>query len=1310
MHNKLLLLALAASTMRLGAQAPTPEPHLSTESLRIQYTGRLFGYYRIEPGDTEARRLAPVKAFLAMREANGEEQTRPLLLGMGDNFAPEMGAALQLQHLDDKDCALPARGQFPETLYKTSRRYVRRAECDNVVKFLLEAGYRAIVPGREDFAYSATWLHKIGVAIRQTDSSHNSDKKLTMLAANIRVGISEKCPLLFSDDLYSKDNETCTRDDVPTKLDWLERIDRVRSPSSIRLRVQETASSNYGSYTLLGNEARAMESMLPKSPGWLPFRDTLSALTKSDSKLLTLTSSPRETSDEYKTQLQIVTDALQVLLCTLKNQPSSTGCKPQPAKSPMDFAASASELSAKCIEIENSMPTQNASAAKSHWEHDLCIYGQAMLREHEVVLVTKAYATSLSFEALDAARDALLRGIAAEQEDIGYTRAKIIENGQEKSLLIIGVAGQETMKAISLTDNTICFVKSDEHAGSPPERIVPCDTSGSIEGKVKVLNPIRTIRAILRAAELDGHQYDYRILMAQMPQTQAIELASRLNSCFGEVVPGVEPICVPDTDPHTVVPQVDLVLSEAQSGHDSTNLKMEYSRYVACRLPTCKEEIYRWSATPVLTPIPTYDINLQGVVRPDMTGVLETRPTEPITRSVCNTASDRSAWSCNPAVKASAWPLFESKHSALDLLMAAVEHASPSSHFVAPLVPHIANGATILTSADCMPGSTLLDGCEISVIQFLLKRMQERGQSDIAILQRRDIFLGNLPSGYDDYSACEPLMGNNRIHCELRMALDRVLWKGDYSELVMLSGKDIANLMAAASVQNNQEQSLQQADISGQWLVTFGIVTSPALNLTRSQPSGKEFSVIHDDSCNDAQELVHPSADGNDLYCVNGLPLIADHAYSVATTDYLDQNLVPKQPDNYYSHSLDYLTKTIEDGVFHPKPIAQQVNTAQVETDHQRRGLFQLDIAKVVAGYSFRAAPKGDNFIASAFQGVSDSRATSPSQSEVDIEAKERGIWRAKLFNFGVQTDMAYDRSAQGNLTGSPVNAIYPLNNLAVGGFLELKITPRKRKPQSAPLGTLKAVLSPYQYQRQINGSYLVFAHTDKTPGQQTLHLSPVNGFSHRAGLRWEEVSSGKWFRGDRGTYFEVGAQLSVLNDILAAVTLSTPGTPAKPCGTNSNLTIFNCFKQVNYPVTAATTVSAQLAALHSPGLYWDAHFQKILVSLSDKSGPGVSLLIDTKGDSFFRRGANKTLSSQTLYDVPVSIALAFPIFRNFSIGPNYQAFFYGNQVAAQHLLINSFSLTGRWYLDRDAAVRPHRQIVFKGPISTDETKTARMK
>ena len=128
---------------------------------------------------------------------------------MGDNFAPEMGASLQLPHLDD-DCKLePDSQSFPEGLYKDSGRNALKAECDNVVRFLLKGGYRAIVPGREDFGYSAIWLQRMGVLIRHSNMhSSNQDERLTMLAANIRVvfggGSQASCPLFLSDELLSK--------------------------------------------------------------------------------------------------------------------------------------------------------------------------------------------------------------------------------------------------------------------------------------------------------------------------------------------------------------------------------------------------------------------------------------------------------------------------------------------------------------------------------------------------------------------------------------------------------------------------------------------------------------------------------------------------------------------------------------------------------------------------------------------------------------------------------------------------------------------------------------------------------------------------------------------------------------------------------------------------------------------------------------------------------------------------------------------------------------------------------------------------
>ena len=128
--------------------------------------------------------------------------------------------------------------------------------------------------------------------------------------------------------------------------------------------------------------------------------------------------------------------------------------------------------------------------------------------------------TRLQDDALKAGRNALLQAIASEQKDIGYTIAHVNVNGQTESIFIIGVVGQETMKPISLllTDRTICLSATGDHARNA-DLLVSCrDNPGSMKGTVTVINPVRTIQAILRASELmNGGKYAYRILMAHMP-------------------------------------------------------------------------------------------------------------------------------------------------------------------------------------------------------------------------------------------------------------------------------------------------------------------------------------------------------------------------------------------------------------------------------------------------------------------------------------------------------------------------------------------------------------------------------------------------------------------------------------------------------------------------------------------------------------------------------------------------------------------------------------------------------------------------
>ena len=248
---------------------------------QVDYTGKLFGYYRMEAnepitgaanGPQALGSLPAVQNFLKHR-AVADSST--LLVGMGDNFAPEFGAGIQQEFRLNSASASYApcsnliaqesqpdpetwrdlkdlRKIAPEVLYKSELRMPALADCDNVTRFLMTAGYRAIVPGREDFIYSGTWLRRIAWLLRGAServpsanpipesngkwafgSIDNSDRKLHMLAANLRVKIAaskDLCPLLFAKDLSV--NALCTKDDssVITAMDWLRRLDQSLAP------------------------------------------------------------------------------------------------------------------------------------------------------------------------------------------------------------------------------------------------------------------------------------------------------------------------------------------------------------------------------------------------------------------------------------------------------------------------------------------------------------------------------------------------------------------------------------------------------------------------------------------------------------------------------------------------------------------------------------------------------------------------------------------------------------------------------------------------------------------------------------------------------------------------------------------------------------------------------------------------------------------------------------------------------------------------------------------------------------------------
>jgi hypothetical protein len=75
-----------------------------------------------------------------------------------------------------------------------------------------------------------------------------------------------------------------------------------------------------------------------------------------------------------------------------------------------------------------------------------------------------------------------------------------------------------------------------------------------------------------------------------------------------------------------------------------------------------------------------------------------------------------------------------------------------------------------------------------------------------------------------------------------------------------------------------------------------------------------------------------------------------------------------------------------------------------------------------------------------------------------------------------------------------------------------------------------------------------------------------------------------------------------------------------------------------------------------------------------------------------------------------VSGSINFPVLRNLSFSPTYSAFLFQNQVSQQSILVNTFSISAKWFYDRDSGVPFPRMFFFKGPASLDQTKTAKIK
>ena len=1292
-----------------------------TTSTQIDYTGSLYGYYRMEFNEPDQKHLPPVASFLAFRKKDPSR----LLLGLGDNFGPEFGASIQLENLNTSDpskgvCNLPqsidpsTKETRPESLYKDDGRVAPRANCDNVLNFLMHAGFRAVVPGSQDFMYTAQWLRMSALLLsdaagdsQQAPDIDNPDHATYLLGANLRIALKgDRCPLLFSRNPLDRDTFRCVGSGdqrEPEPLDWLTRLDRLSRQSSDQSinptvqAIQQLASDS----TIKGAGRQSVLDELA--------RDELKILQSAwGSRLRSLDQSENDASGTHKTGPEGVFEfpatglltqpvLVQILNVLDKLDLRDTQEYPHNSADRADFntyKASLENVLGNLNKVAD--PKVSATATKADLQKILgdCAQPPGSIGQCFV----------LTADARVAAENGLLRTIATEEKNIGYTVAHLADGS---NVLVVGVTGQNTMKAVSQTNIRLCPGTGKDATDS----FGACgDRTTTGDGSAVAVDPVPITEAVVRAAELvaaDQNQrpFDKIVVMAQMPHTEAEVLSERVSSLLRL-----------DDEPY----HVDAVISQAESGFGTLHVALNYQ--VSAKDP--------YSA-PVVAPIPSYN---------SQTGDYPGR----VSRLTIDSPAEFPANS--PAVQS-----FSLKNDPDSTFKPdPVQGSNPTTiDLLSQLITQLQNPPTQNSVVQNVGGREQESKAEFMLLNDLEKAA--RPNADVVLLQSRDVELDAMGPGYQDYSVCTGEDPDRLNLCKLRVALDRIFWKGDYLEYVAVTGKSLKNMIATSESEMAQQSQLSDTGITQEWLISYGIVQSALTNITEINQNGEPLWIPVDPSC-------MGDSTTRSTYCVGGTPISDDAYYWLVTSDQLAQDkavygTLENLPSKNYQRTDVYITAPLSHylltSLHRPSPgnnpssstqlatlapssgTAEKAITSQNEI-FQQMPLWQIDFAKVIASFNSRAPVNGNNYVGAFYQGVSDPRAYAPASQELDLELANRitgTFFRPgdshllTPISIGEQTNFGYDRAVIGNITGKPINASYVQNNLTEAAFLQIRLN-AKSKAGGAPRvwSTPKSllVLTPLQYTVNIDTPYLFFPFSaGQGTGELTVQLPRVSGWNERAGFREEFGSNRPKSFFMNGSFLETGMEFSTQNANLSSITLQTIPTTGPPvqktCPVNYNITLQTCFSSSSYgtpaktlTINSTTTVvgSPAVKTLFTPGYYWTLHFQNHLFGKNPASQ--INLVTDSSGDYYFGRPPSAELPTQTEYAIPLSLALVLPSKGNLTFAPTYSGFFYKAQESDKNLVVNSFSIAARWYFARDARVPLRRQIQLPGPASTDQTHTGK--
>jgi len=580
---------------------------------------------------------------------------------------------------------------------------------------------------------------------------------------------------------------------------------------------------------------------------------------------------------------------------------------------------------------------------------------------------------------------------------------------------------------------------------------------------------------------------------------------------------------------------------------------------------------------------------------------------------------------------------------------------------------------------DCVPSgfSEPLQGDRTNQIQLLtLCAMQQHEEADIALLQERDFFpdLPKLAGDIGDRTAGQDLLRQQII--------DRIIWKGDFLQLLYVPGVALKKAFDQAKAFDADDRSLLSLSTEKQrglvWLgVTFDSERSEYVINGVPLDSNKLYSVATTDfigagdtgypdlAASQVNPPLVPGDFGKRLTTISSIVCRYLAGEAEADTDCLD----PLVSDDY----LDELATSPADTRPGAAPLAQlrrwsifdnppgvpgdpsklkptppdSTQGAAQQAVEQRRlwdfNLIKWTMGITTVGHSGTDFDVQNNFSGIATPGISAFRSTTWTS---DLQAQWTRSWQYNQ----IFASPAYNYNTQ--YKGQP-DDLRQINQVADLGMFDLGFV---HLWNGRGAEHYDSVLSAY-FETPLTKTFTAFslatshagAHSEQIKDQIRFNLDRSYTEFVRAGFRWKR----------RVSFIEVGPEWGHEWNALQGIDFNTDGNKTS-CSAKADVPISQCVKNAikanPQAITSTSLIATQRIGQNHSGMYWR-------INLTVPFHPRVSYVLTDTGDWFFTHYRSENSTTTLLRDYSQH-QLKFTIFPSFSIGPEFDLLLYKNKAA----------------------------------------------